>query len=68
MGSIVEDQFFTIQFVAEKLCISVRTVRRHIEAGDLPAYKLGGLIRISATCLDQFLREHVSSPPHTELF
>jgi excisionase family DNA binding protein len=39
--------FRRIQYVAEKLDLSLRSVQRLIEAGELPAYKIGGAVRVS---------------------
>jgi excisionase family DNA binding protein len=39
--------FFTIAEVAERLRASPRTVRRWIEAGDLVAHRIGGIVRIA---------------------
>ena len=38
-------KFFTITEVAERLRVSTRTVRRWIEAGDLVAHRVGGVVR-----------------------
>jgi excisionase family DNA binding protein len=51
-------QFFTISEVAERLHVSARTVRRWIEAGDLVAHRIGGLVRIAEDDLRAFLALH----------
>jgi excisionase family DNA binding protein len=40
-------RFLTITEVAERLHVSVRTVRRWIDAGDLVAHRIGGIVRIA---------------------
>jgi len=42
--------------VAERLDVSEKSVRRCIERGELPAYRIGGQIRIGEEDLQNFLR------------
>lgn len=56
-----EDQFNTLDEIAERLRVSDRTVRRWIESGSLHAYKPGGEWRVRTSDLDTFL-EARSSP------
>jgi excisionase family DNA binding protein len=51
-------RFFTISEVAERLHVSARTVRRWIEAGDLIAHRIGGIVRIAEGDLLAFLALH----------
>jgi excisionase family DNA binding protein len=51
-------RFFTISEVAERLHVSARTVRRWIEAGDLVAHRIGGIVRIAESDLRAFLALH----------
>jgi excisionase family DNA binding protein len=53
----VEETYYTLPEVAEKLKVSRRTVYRWVQAGELPAYKLGGEFRITERDLEQFLEE-----------
>jgi excisionase family DNA binding protein len=53
-----EIRFFTIAEVAERLCVSTRTVRRWIEAGDPVAHRISGVIRIAEGDLRAFLALH----------
>jgi excisionase family DNA binding protein len=53
-----EIRFFTIAEVAERLCVSTRTVRRWIEAGDLIAHRPGRVVRIAESDLRAFLALH----------
>jgi excisionase family DNA binding protein len=53
----VEETYFTVEEVAERLKVSHMTVYRWIKAGSLGAYKLGGEFRITERDIDQFLEE-----------
>ena len=48
-------QFLDIPAVAARLDISSKTVRRMIERGDLPVYRIGKLLRISEADLANYL-------------
>ena len=50
--------FFTIAEVAECLRVTDRTIRRWIEAGDLPVHRIGGIVRIAENDLRGFLALH----------
>ena len=41
--------------VAARLDVSVKTVRRAIARGDLPSHRLGKLLRVSETDLDEYI-------------
>ena len=41
-----------------------RTLRRHIAAGDLRAYRLGRLVRVDLNELDQLMRPIPTARPH----
>lgn len=47
-------QLFTVDEVAERLKLHVRTVRRFIREGRLPAKRIGKEYRITRTALDAF--------------
>jgi excisionase family DNA binding protein len=53
-----EIRFFTIAEVAERLGVSTRTVRRWIKVGDLVAYRISGVLRITESDLRAFLALH----------
>lgn len=53
------ERLLTIPDVAAYLQVSQKTVRRSIEAGDLPAAKLGALWRIRPTDLDDYVRDRL---------
>lgn len=59
--SAVELRFFTLQQAAERLQVSIRTIRRWIAAGELTAHRFGGVIRISEQDLLVFLALHRDS-------
>jgi excisionase family DNA binding protein len=48
-------KFYTVERVAEALEVSTRTVRRWIASGELPAHRLGGVVRIAEADLKAFL-------------
>ena len=54
-------KFYTIQDIAELLGISLRTVHRWTTSRRLPAYKIGGLLRVSEDDLRAFLALHRGS-------
>lgn len=62
-----EDQLLTLEDVAERLKISVSTVRRWVKSNELRAIKVGnrGQYRISLTDLEEFLADQEAKPPDT---
>ena len=57
-----EGQMLTISDIAEILNVSEKTIRRHIQSGQLKSNKIGGVHRISKADLDMFL----NTPPSGE--
>ena len=55
------ETFLTPQEVSEVLRVSIYTVRRWINGGQLPAYKLGRVWRIRNTDFDTWLRQRSTS-------
>ncbi len=53
----VEETYFTVEEVAERLKVSHMTVYRWIKAGNLGAYKLGGEFRITEGDVERFLED-----------
>lgn len=48
----------TVRKVAERLATSEKTVRRLIDAGDLPTIRFGRNLRIAPADLDRFIAAH----------
>ena len=48
-------RLFTIRDIAEFVGVSLMTVRRWIDSGELKIHRLGRLVRISQRDLDRFL-------------
>ena len=53
----VEETYFTVEEVADRLKVSHMTVYRWIKAGQLGAYKIGGEFRITERDIERFLKE-----------
>ena len=53
----VEETYFTVEEVAERLKIANMTVYRWINTVSLGAYKLGGEFRITERDINQFLED-----------
>ena len=51
----VEETYYTLAEIAEKLKVSYRTVYRWVQAGELAAYKLKGEYRVTGRDLNEFL-------------
>jgi excisionase family DNA binding protein len=50
-----EERFLSVAEVAERLDVSEKWVRRKIAAGDLPAHRVGRLLRVGERTLASFL-------------
>lgn len=48
-------RLYSVKEVAQRLAVSIKSVRRWITAGDLRAYRLGHQLKISAEDLRSFL-------------
>ena len=51
-----------VQEVAELLKVSVKTVRRWIDSGELAAFRIGRGVRVSHAELARFITSHRSTP------
>ncbi len=49
-------ELLTLEQVAERLQVSVKTVRRWIDAGNLVAHRIGRGLRVSEADLQTFIR------------
>jgi excisionase family DNA binding protein len=57
-ATMVDQEFFTLAEIAERLKVSYRTVYRWVQDGKLPAYKFGTEWRISSSDLEEFIQDH----------
>jgi excisionase family DNA binding protein len=51
-----EGRFLTVSEAAARLQVSAKTIRRLIEHGDLPALRIGRLVRIPEENFERFLK------------
>ncbi len=56
----IEARFMTVNEVAALLRVSAMTVYRRINAGELPAVRIGRSFRVRAQDLDHYLDERVT--------
>lgn len=56
-------EFYSTQDVADRLGVSIFTIRRYIQSGKLEAVKLDGGYRVHRAALDAFLSERSTAPP-----
>lgn len=54
------ESLLDIPAVADICCVSEKTIRRWIEARDLPAARLGGQWRIRPRDLEDFIRDRLA--------
>ncbi|MFD3811346.1 helix-turn-helix domain-containing protein [Rhodococcus sp. NPDC058639] len=59
----MEETLFSVEQVAERLGLHVRTVRNYVRDGKLPAVRIGKQYRIAQTDLDAFTGRAVPAPP-----
>ena len=50
-------RLFGVDDVAKQLSVSVKTIRRWVESGELRAHRLGRLLRVSQEDLNAFLSQ-----------
>jgi excisionase family DNA binding protein len=55
---LVEEDYYTLQDIADRLKVSYRTVYRWVHAGKLPAYKFGTDWRVKESDLRNFVEAH----------
>ena len=60
--AVSEEQFLSLEDVANRLQVSDQTVRRWVKAGKLAAYKPGLEYRIKGSDLEEFLKTREVSP------
>ncbi|MBF0662571.1 MULTISPECIES: helix-turn-helix domain-containing protein [unclassified Rhodococcus (in: high G+C Gram-positive bacteria)] len=59
----MEETLLSVEQVAERLGLHVRTVRNYVRDGKLPAVRIGKQYRIAHTDLDAFTGRAVPAPP-----
>jgi len=67
MTIAVDETWYTVEEIAERLKIHKRTVQRWIIAGTLRAYRVGGQsgqLRVKESDLLYFLEERETRPPY----
>jgi excisionase family DNA binding protein len=57
-----EKEFLTTEEVADRLSVSIRSVKTWLKNGDLPSFRKGRLVRIRQEDFDQFVKDHTSPP------
>jgi excisionase family DNA binding protein len=56
----VEENYYTLKEIAERLKVNYRTVYRWVHAGKLPGYKFGSDWRVKGSDLDAFIESRRS--------
>ncbi len=56
------EKWLTVAQAADHFKVHGKTIRRLVEAGRLPSYRLSRLIRLKQTDLDSFLEAHRNLP------
>ena len=54
-----QDQLLTLQQVADRLQVSLSTIRRMVDRGDLPFVKVGRNIRVRPEDLEAYIAANV---------
>jgi excisionase family DNA binding protein len=55
MASSADIEWLSTQEASRRLGITTRTLYRFVDQGDLPAYRMGRVIRLKATDVDTFI-------------
>ena len=55
MASSADIEWLSTQEAARRLGITTRTLYRFVDQGELPAYRMGRVIRLKATDIDTFI-------------
>ncbi len=59
----MEETLYSVEQVAERLGLHVRTIRNYVRDGKLPAVRIGKQYRITQSDLDAFTGRAVPAPP-----
>jgi excisionase family DNA binding protein len=60
------NKILKVKEVAETLSISISMVYKVIESGELPALRIGNLVRVRLQDLNHFVQTHLSTEPSLE--
>ena len=63
---VVDETYYTLAEIAQRLKVSYRTVYRWVQAGELSAYKLGSEWRVAESDLQAFLEARKIHRRHKE--
>ena len=66
MAAVPEGELFTLKEVAAWLKITVAMVRAMIKRGELPAIRVGRLLRVRHEDLDAFMTRQQTIPPQPQ--
>jgi excisionase family DNA binding protein len=62
MTSPADIEWLSTQEASRRLGITTRTLYRFVDQGDLPAYRMGRVIRLKATDIDSFIESSRIEP------
>ena len=60
MSATWDDEYLTVKEIAERLKLNPQTLRNWIDAGSLPAVRIGRRVRVRRTDLDRILAQGTS--------
>ena len=63
---VVDETYYTLDEIAQRLKVSYRTVYRWVQAKELSAYKLGTEWRVAESDLQEFLQDRKIRRRHEE--
>ncbi len=63
---LVDETYYTLDEIAQRLKVSYRTVYRWVQAKELSAYKLGTEWRVAESDLQEFLQDRKIRRRHEE--
>ena len=62
MASAADIEWLSTQEASRRLGITTRTLYRFVDQGDLPAYRMGRVIRLKAADIDAFIESSRIEP------
>jgi excisionase family DNA binding protein len=63
MSTSWDDEYLTVKEIAEHLKLNQQTLRNWIDAGSLPAVRIGRRVRVRRTDLDRILAQSTTAAP-----